>query len=256
MAERRRSELGQVRVRGTQDGLIMQLPPDVPLPTLLGQVRGYVDGNADFFRHAELVIDYAERVPNVEEIVALRALLTERGLTLRTVTASLPAHRDLLRSWGYSPLRLVTKDDQEDGRGPAQAHEHGVGPTREGTLPIEVERTALYIRRTLRSGTSIESDGDVVILGDVNAGAEVVAVGDVVVWGAIRGTVHAGIDGDFGAIICALRLMPTQLRIGRIFARPPDQREGWGRGEGPLLARVHNGEIVVETWRADRRLGR
>ena len=96
----------------------------------------------------------------------------------------------------------------------------------------------------------MQSDGDVVILGDVNAGAEVYAAGDVVVWGAIRGTVHAGIDGDPGAIICALRLMPTQLRIGRIFARPPDEQGA--RAEGPMLARIQDGEIVVESWRADR----
>lgn len=239
MAERRQTEPGGVRVRGTQDGLIMQLPPDVPLPVLLGQVRGYIEGNKEFFRRAELVIDYADRIPNMEEIVALGALLAERGVTLRTVTASQPAHRELLRSWGYHPLRLVR--DSPDGRGDAvAAYEH--------------ERAALYVRRTLRSGASVQSDGDVVVLGDVNAGAEVVAAGDVVVWGAIRGTVHAGIDGDFGAIICALRLIPTQLRIGRIFARPPDQRQE--RGEGPMIAHVHNGEIVVEPWRADWRPGR
>ncbi|HET9017745.1 MAG TPA: septum site-determining protein MinC [Thermomicrobiaceae bacterium] len=236
MAERRPSELGQVRVRGTQDGLVVQLPPDVPLPTLLGQVRGCVDGGGEFFRQAQLVIDYADRTPNVEEIAALRALLTERGLALRTVTASLPEHRELLRSWGFAPLRLVARDPQP-GEGVASG-------------AVEGERVALYVRRTLRSGSSVRSDGDVVILGDVNAGAEVLAVGDVVVWGAIRGTVHAGMDGDHGAVICALRLMPTQLRIGRIFARPPDQRDA--RAEGAMLARVHGGEIVVEPWRADR----
>lgn len=241
MAERSRSELGQVRVRGTQDGLVMQLPPDVPLPTLLGQVRGCIDGGGEFFRRADIVIDYANRVPNVEEIVALRALLSERGVTLRTVTASNPSSREVLRSWGYHPLRVVSKDAEE---GRAQ------GP---GAL-ADTERSALYVRRTLRSGAYIQGEGDVVILGDVNAGAEVVAGGDVVVWGAIRGTVHAGVDGDFGAIICALRLMPTQLRIGRIFARPPEQRDG--RGDGPMVARIRNGEIVVEPWRADLRPGR
>lgn len=240
MAERRQSEAGQVRVRGTQDGLVLHLPPDLPLPVLLGEVRSCIDGRADFFRHAEIVLDYANRVPNVEEIVALRALLSERGITLRTVTATVPAHRELLRSWGYHPLRVVSRDDR-----PEAGH---ANPAAEG------ERHALYVRRTLRSGAAVRSDGDVVILGDVNAGAEVYAAGDVLVWGTIRGTVHAGIDGDFGAIICALRLTPTQLRIGRLFARPPDERQE--RPEGPMLARVHNGEIVVEPWRADRRPGR
>ncbi|HUZ00596.1 MAG TPA: septum site-determining protein MinC [Thermomicrobiaceae bacterium] len=241
MAERRQSELGQVRVRGTQDGLLVQLPPDVPLPTMLGQVRSCIDGGGEFFRQAQLVIDYTDRVPNVEEIAALKALLGERGLALRTVTASVAEHRELLRAWGFTPLRVVARDPGQAGDGAP-------------STPVEGERTALYVRRTLRSGAAVGSDGDVVVLGDVNAGAEVLAAGDVVVWGAIRGTVHAGIDGDHTAVICALRLMPTQLRIGRIFARPPDQREV--RSEGAMLARVHGGEIVVEPWRADRLAGR
>ena len=237
MAERRPSELGQVRVRGTQDGLVVHLPPDVPMPALLGQVRGAIEGGGEFFRQAQLVIDYAERTPNVEEIAALKTLFSERGLALRTVTASLPEHRELLRAWGFTPLRVVAREPRQEGDAAASAAPEG-------------ERTALYVRRTLRSGSAVRSDGDVVILGDVNAGAQVLAAGDVVVWGAIRGTVHAGIDGDHAAVICALRLMPTQLRIGRIFARPPDQREV--RAEGAMLARVQGGEIVVEPWRADR----
>jgi septum site-determining protein MinC len=241
MAEQRRRGDGQVRVRGTRDGLILQLPTDSPLSVLLGQVRSHIDSGGDFFRQSEIVIDYAARIPNVEEIVALRALLEERGVRLRTVVAGSPAHRDLLRSWGYHPLRIVSQDEVETRADQTQTQAEG-------------ERTALYVRRTLRSGSAVRTDGDIIIVGDVNAGAEVLAGGDVIVWGAIRGTVHAGIDGDFGAIICALRLVPTQLRIASIFARPPDQRDG--APDGPMTARVHNGEIIVEPWRPERRPAR
>jgi septum site-determining protein MinC len=239
MAERYRENYEQVRVRGTRDGLILQLPLEAPLPVLLGLVRGCIDGGGEFFQQSELVIDYGARVPNVEEIVALRALLTERGVRLRTVISGNPTYGELLRSWGYHPLRVVSQGSIDE------AHEAATQPGSEG------ERSALYVRRTLRSGASVQSDGDVVIVGDVNAGAEVMAAGDVLVWGAIRGTVHAGMSGDFSAIICALRLTPTQLRIASIFARPPDQRSV--SGEIPMLARVHNGEIVVEPWKTDRR---
>ncbi|HEX3722674.1 MAG TPA: septum site-determining protein MinC [Nitrolancea sp.] len=239
MAERYPGGDEQVRVRGTRDGLVLRLPPEAPLPALLGLVRGSIDGGGEFFQQSEIVIDYGTRVPNVEEIVALRALLEERGVRLRTVISNNPRHGETLRSWGYQPLRLVTHGSADDAQdvGMSQAS--------------EAERPALYLRRTLRSGASIRSDGDVVIVGDINAGAEVMAAGDVLVWGAIRGTVHAGIDGDFGAIICALRLMPTQLRIATIFARPPDQRDTGP--DIPMVARVHNGEIIVEPWRPERR---
>jgi len=242
MAERYRENFEQVRVRGTRDGFILQLPLEAPLPVLLGMVRGCIDGGGDFFQQSELVIDYGARVPNVEEIVALRSLLAERGVRLRTVISGNPTYGEMLRSWGYHPLRVVSQGAVDEGQ------ETG---THSGA---ESERSALYVRRTLRSGSSIQSDGDIVVVGDVNAGAEITAAGDVLVWGTVRGTIHAGIAGDYSAIICALKLTPTQLRIGSIYARPPDQRDAGA--DTPMVARIHNGEIIVEPWKTDRRATR
>lgn len=80
----------------------------------------------------------------------------------------------------------------------------------------------LYIHRTLRSGQSITSEGNIVIIGDVNPGAEIVAKGDITVWGILGGIAHAGSDGNTYSRIRALKLNAIQLRIGGIFARRPD----------------------------------
>ena len=80
----------------------------------------------------------------------------------------------------------------------------------------------LYIHRTLRSGQSITSEGNIVIIGDVNPGAEIVAKGDITVWGILGGIAHAGSDGNTYSRIRALKLNAIQLRIGGIFARKPD----------------------------------
>jgi septum site-determining protein MinC len=85
----------------------------------------------------------------------------------------------------------------------------------------------------------------VVVFGDVNPGAEIVAAGDVIIWGRLRGTVHAGANGDENAIVCALDMMPTQLRIaGYIVISPPDKR----RKPKPEVALVRDNQIVVEAW--------
>lgn len=113
-------------------------------------------------------------------------------------------------------------------------------------------RDALYVRRTLRAGQRVDHDGSVVVFGDVNAGAEIVAGGDVLVFGHLRGVVHAGAAGAETARVCAWRLEPVQLRIGRMIARSPD------RGEAPAfapeVARIEGGQVVIE--RADREDGR
>jgi len=80
----------------------------------------------------------------------------------------------------------------------------------------------LYIHRTLRSGQSISSEGNIVIIGDVNPGAEIVAKGDITVWGILGGIAHAGSDGNNYSKIRALKLNAIQIRIGDVFARRPD----------------------------------
>ncbi len=107
----------------------------------------------------------------------------------------------------------------------------------------------LYIHRTLRSGQSLSSDGNIVIIGDVNPGAEVIAKGDITVWGILGGIAHAGSDGNIHSKIRALKLNAIQIRIGNIFARRPDtvntpyiQRTD---SFVPEEARVHNKHIMI-----------
>lgn len=90
-------------------------------------------------------------------------------------------------------------------------------------LKIEAESLpTLYIRKTIRSGQSISSDGNIIVIGDVNPGSEIIAKGDITVWGILGGIAHAGSEGNNYARIRALKLNPVQIRIGEVFARRPD----------------------------------
>lgn len=73
-----------------------------------------------------------------------------------------------------------------------------------------------FHRGSLRSGQRIEEDGSVVILGDVNSGAEVIASDNIVVLGTLRGLAHAGAKGNKEAIVSAGRLDTVQIRIANI----------------------------------------
>jgi septum site-determining protein MinC len=88
----------------------------------------------------------------------------------------------------------------------------------------------------------------VVILGDVNPGAEIIAGGNVVVWGRMRGVVHAGAAGDESAVVCALDLAPTQLRIASHIGVSPD-RSGPPR---PEMAHVREGRLIAEGWQPEK----
>ncbi|MGK7887676.1 MAG: septum site-determining protein MinC [Crocosphaera sp.] len=79
----------------------------------------------------------------------------------------------------------------------------------------------LYLKTTVRSGVAIRHPGSIIIQGDVNPGGEVIADGDIIIWGHLRGIAHAGAKGNPECCIMALRMRPTQLRIGEAVARPP-----------------------------------
>lgn len=115
-------------------------------------------------------------------------------------------------------IKEIHRDDEFEEPEPNEDEEEHIKELR-----VEPEKLpTLYIRRTIRSGQSISSDGNIVIIGDVNPGAEIIAKGDVTVWGILAGIVHAGSDGNSFARIRALKLNPVQIRIGDIFARRPD----------------------------------
>jgi septum site-determining protein MinC len=104
----------------------------------------------------------------------------------------------------------------------------------------------LYLRQNLRSGQAISCPGNLVLIGDVNAGAEVTAGGDITVWGALRGIAHAGLGGNSEAEIRALKLDPIQIRIGNAIARSPDHslvKESIV--SGPETARLADGQIRI-----------
>lgn len=115
---------------------------------------------------------------------------------------------------------------------------------------ISDKPTMLY-EKSLRSGQNIDFDGNVVILGDVNPGAEIVATGHILVMGSLRGLVHAGAAGEEGATVTALHFAPTQLRIASHITRPPE--DGASVDDKPAeTARIKDDEVVIEKYQAPR----
>lgn len=107
-------------------------------------------------------------------------------------------------------------------------------------------QAVLMMKQTLRSGQRISHKGHLVIIGDVNPGAEIVADGDITVWGALRGMAHAGASGNSNAEIRALKFEPIQLRIAQAIARSPDRsKPAANMPAGPETARVVEGKIRI-----------
>jgi len=113
------------------------------------------------------------------------------------------------------------------------------------------KKPTIMVQRTLRSGQNLHYDGNVVIMGDVNPGAEIVASGHVLVMGSLRGLVHAGATGEEEATVTALCLVPTQLRIAAHITRPPDG-DDTDFVKLPGVARIKNDAVIIEEYQPQR----
>ncbi len=238
-------------IKGTRDGLVVHVSPEAAWDEVARQLAGVIDRQRDFFRGARLAIDVGERSVRRQELSLLQHVLADREVSLWAVLSGSLTTLTTARKLGVATTLEASAPGQLSGeRLPAGIAEtllrveedDGAPPP---INPEEVGTIGVLFKRTLRSGRTIHSDGHVVVLGDVNPGAEIIAGGDVIVWGRLRGVVHAGAQGDEGATVCALDMTPMQLRIaGYIATSPKEQR----REPRPESARIRGNRIVVEAW--------
>ncbi len=123
------------------------------------------------------------------------------------------------------------------------------------TSPEETKKETLYVKQTLRSGQRLEFEGNLVIIGDCNAGSEVIASGDILIWGILSGIAHAGSKGDKKSCIRAFKINAIQIRIADLLARKPD-RIDIDRVEktdlfNPEEAKITDDEIVIYSLHQD-----
>lgn len=221
-----------ITIKGTRDGLLITLESG-ELPELLSEIRSLVEGRNTFFRGGKVAVEVQDRKLTIAEAGQLRRILESNGVQVWAILGTDPDTRDVVEKLGMETIL------------PARPTPHAEAVTTDESF---IAGTGVLIRRTLRSGQSVYHAGHVVILGDVNPGSEVIAGGDVIVWGRLRGTVHAGAGGDEERCVCALDLSPTQLRIGNYIARPPEDRRR-RRAAQPERAFVSSGQLVAEKWK-------
>lgn len=219
----------RITIKGTSDGLIVTIGAGA-WPGLVDELNRHLGQKASFFKGGRVALRLGPRQLTRLQLESVGRVLNRHNVSLWAVESDSPGTRQAATQLGL-----------ETDLSPSQAP---VVPVR--SLP---EENSIVVQRTLRSGQIIHHSGHVVVIGDVNPGAEIRAGGSVVVWGRLRGTVHAGV-GDDGlgeeAVVCALQLSPTQLRIGDHITRSPADETD--QEIVPEMASIQDGQIVAEPW--------
>ncbi len=216
------------QIKGLRDGLLITFP-DTNWEELQNALLMQVQEKQAFFYGARLALDVGTHVLHVNELSNLRDQLSENGVSIWAVISESPKTEQTAQLLGLA-TRISKPRPQESVSYDA---------------PQVDKDSALFINKTLRSGTRIEFPGNVVVLGDINPGAEVVAEGSVIVWGRVRGMLHAGSAGDTKAVICALDLLSPQVRIA---SEASNALKPMNKHLPEVVSLNEDGEIQMKIW--------
>jgi septum site-determining protein MinC len=224
-----------VQIKGIKDGLLVSLG-EGEWPDLQESLYSHISERENFFKGARVALDVGNHVLRAAEMGTLRDRLADHGVTLWAVLSNSPVTEGNAKALGLATRTTTPKPERV------------VRPL-DTNLPGE---GAVLVQRTLRSGFKVANQGHVIVIGDVNPGAEIVAGGSVVIWGILRGVVHAGADGDENAVVCAMEMIPTQLRIANLIATTPKRK---GKPQ-PEIAFIKDGQVVAQPWNYKKEGGR
>ena len=208
-----------VIIKGKNDRLVIALDPDISFLDICDILKTKILEARNFIGNSRMAIEFSGRALTNEEENILIGIITDNS--------------NIVISYIFSKREDSNEEIDLEHLNPL----------------IEEGKTHFY-RGTLRSGSKIESDGNIVVVGDVNPSSIIKARGNVIVLGHLNGTVYAGLGGDDRAFIGAVHFNPIQLTIGMKTITDIQNEildSTWVNKKGKFkVARIRNQEIVVE----------
>lgn len=192
--------------KGSRTGLQLVFNERVEFSRVVEQLKIKLEMAINFFGKGTAVSVDVNKITNAQEAELIR-LFSSYGLTLKAVDF------------------------------------HIEKTIRDKKAALLAEAEPVVIDKTVRGGQEVICRGSVVICGNVNPGAKIIAGGNIEVKGVCRGIVHAGAFGDVNAVVVAEQMLAMQVRIADLIARAPDQLEKAACAE---YAYIKNGNIVIE----------
>jgi len=216
-------------IKGFKEGLLITLPGDEEWEVTSEKLLAQIDAKAGFFKGAKIAFEVGELDIRAAELAGMRDALLDREVKLFAVLSNSQITDVNAESLGMETRKSVLRES-----------ESSVGTVMQNGEP------AILINRTVRSGASIKHAGHVVVNGDVNPGGEIIASGSIFVWGKLKGSATAGVDGDIKAVVCAMEVDPIQLRIANYQLKINKLIRKLKRK--PLKIRVEDENLVYDYW--------
>ncbi len=205
-----------VVIKGNKSGIRIVLEQSISFDELLTEVKKKFQESSDFLGEAQVAVSFDGRnLSEEEEAVLLQCIKDNSNLQI---------------------MCLIDEDKKREELFNRSLNEQ---------LMSLNSNTGQFFKGNLRSGQVMEFETSIVILGDVNVGAQVVSTGNIIILGSLLGTAYAGVSGKKNAFIAALKMNPIQIRISDIIARASDEKKEIPAE--PQIAYMREGAIYIDT---------
>ena len=205
-----------VTIKSSHSGIELRLNANLPFPDLLKAVEEKFRQSADFFKNAKMAVSFSGRTLSISEEQLIQVITQTTNLEIICIIDH-DERKELI--YKRAVTQCLSEREKSDGQ---------------------------FYRGTLKRRQLLESESSIVILGDVEFGAKVVAKGNIIILGTLYGSVHAGAAGDRNAFIIALSMQPQRLVIGDIEAKRQLIYQDSLSINGPQIAVVDGKRIYLD----------
>ncbi|MCI5877527.1 MAG: septum site-determining protein MinC [Lachnospiraceae bacterium] len=211
-----------VVLKSNRYGINLILDADMPFGQLEEAILEKFRESEKFFKNAKIAISFEGRRLSQEEEFSILDMIEKN-----------------------TSIQIICVVDQDEMR--EQMYKEKI----DSYYQDVADNTGEFYKGTLRSGQVLKCDTSIVIIGDVNPGAKIIAKGNIVILGSLKGNAYAGAAGDESCFVTALDMDPVQIKIGNVIGRSAD-RGPWEairnrhRTMDPQIALVSKGNIMIE----------
>ncbi len=223
-----------VVIKSNRYGIVIILDKNMPFEELLDAVKDKFKEAGNFFKGTQMAVAFEGRILSFQEEEQIVDVISANSeLNIACIIDQNPEKEEMFKQAIEERMAQVVQSSEDGGQ---------------------------FYRGTLRSGQTLEVESSIIILGDVNPGADVIASGNVVVLGSLKGTVYAGGNGDDHCFVVALDMDPIQIKIADVIARCSDdslrntrryKRRNRSKIMQPQIAFVEDHNIYIESITKD-----
>lgn len=217
----------KIQVKGISDKIYFQMGSNGWQEDRLSLLE-YVENNATFLNGAKIILGLRDHKLNSGELFEIKDKLSDHSVVLTDIETDDAATQESARVLGINIISSTTAPENGSKGKINQAQLNGA-----------------FIQKPIRSGQNLHFPGHVTIIGDIHPGGCVTAEGSILIWGKVKGEIHAGTSGDLNAFIIAFDLSPSRLSIAGIVLGSEKRK----KDKNPEIALISGNSIKIDSWK-------